>query len=284
MLRIITAITFLAMITVNALANILPINGVNTGQVSDYYPNLFAPAAITFAIWGLIYLLLAGYTLFQLGLFQGKKQTINQKLLRKVDILFSLSSVANAAWIFSWHYFMIPLSLLLMIIILACLILINIAIQRETLSPRERFWIRLPFSVYFGWITVATIANVTTFLVSIDWNGFGLSESFWTIVILIVGMMIGTVTMIRNRDMAYGLVLVWAYKGIWLKHTSDTGFAGQYPGIINTVIACLVVFGVALIYLLVSRKKIRKPNRKQIKKSHGRPVQNANQNKHGRRK
>jgi len=257
-MKIVVTVTFLIMIIVNILANALPINGQNTGQVSDSYPNLFAPAGITFAIWGLIYLLLAAFTLYLLGFFQGDLNTIKTDLLNKIGIVFSISSITNSAWIFSWHYNKIPLTMLLMVVILACLIFINCIIKNEKLTAREKFFIRLPFSVYFGWITVATIANATTLLVSLDWNGFGIPEMVWAIVIIIVGMLIGSVTMIRNRDIAYGLVMLWAYAGIYIKHTSESGFSGQYPAIIYTVIACMILFVIAGGYVLFSKKKNNK--------------------------
>lgn len=206
------------MITVNALANILPINGRNTGEVSDAYKNLFAPAGITFSIWGLIYLLLAGYTLYQLGIFHKENYNKNEELLNKIGIYFSISSIANVAWILTWHYDLIGLSMVLMLVILCCLILINQNLKKENyLSTRDNIFIRIPFSIYFGWITVATIANATTLLVSFDWKGFGISEPIWTIIILVVGMFIGIATILKNRDIAYGLVIIWAYFGIWIK-------------------------------------------------------------------
>jgi hypothetical protein len=257
-MKILVTVTFLIMIIVNILANTLPINGQTTAEVADSYPNLFAPAGITFAIWGLIYLLLAGFTLYLLGFFQGSLDTIKTDLLNRIGIVFSISSIANAAWIFSWHYNRIPLSMLLMVVILVCLIFINYIVVNEKLTAREKFFIRLPFSVYFGWITVATIANVTTLLVSIGWNGFGIPEPIWAIVIIIVGMLIGSATMIRNRDIAYGLVMLWAYAGIYIKHTSENGFSGQYPAIIYTVIGCMILFVIAEIYVLFSKNHYRK--------------------------
>ena len=254
-IKIIATITYFIMIIVNVLANILPINGVNTGQVSDSYRNLFAPAGLTFSIWGLIYLLLAGYTFYQIGLFQGDKKTINLGLLHKTSILFSVSSIANTAWVFSWHYYMIPLSMLLISIILICLILINQTINQEQLSTRDKVFVRLPFSVYFGWITVATIANATTLFVHLGWKGFGISEPVWAVLVIIIGMLIGSATLIKNRDIAYGLVLVWAYVGIFIKHLSEKGFSGQYPTVMNTVIACIVIFVIAIIYVLLFQRK-----------------------------
>ena len=248
-------VTFLLMIIVNILANTLPINEQTTGQVSDSYPNLFAPAGITFAIWGLIYLLLLGFTLYMIGCFQKNSSTVKADLLNQVGIIFSISSIANTLWILTWHYEKIPLSMLIMVIILSCLIIINQLVVNEKLTAKEKLFIRLPFSVYFGWITVATIANATTLLVSLNWNGFGISEPVWTIIIIITGMIIGTITMLRNRDIAYGLVMLWAYAGIYIKHTSERGFSGQYPAIIYTVIACMICFVVVMVYILFSKRK-----------------------------
>jgi len=243
------------MVIVNALANILPINGITTGQISDSYTNLFAPAGWAFAIWGLIYLLLAGYTLYQLGVFQDTATSVKTGLLNKIGILFSISSLANAAWIFAWHYQIIPLSLLLIVVILVCLILINQRINKEQLSTTEKLFIGLPFSVYFGWITVATIANATTLLVSLNWQGFGLTEPTWAVIVIILGFLIGAVTMLKNRDIAYGLVIVWAYAGILSKHISPDGFGGQYPVIINTTILCIGLLLLSEVYILISQKR-----------------------------
>jgi|GEM_PF-89082 len=254
-IKLITVATFCIMIAVNAMANILPINGVTTGEVSDSYKNLFAPAGITFSIWGLIYLLLFGYTLYYLGLFRNGRSSGDRELLRRVGTIFSLSSIANAAWIFSWHYGMIPLSMLLMLFLLVCLIVLNWIIGDADLSGREKIFVRLPFSVYFGWITVATIANATVLLVSIGWKGFGLSEQTWAIIMIIAGMLIGAATAVRNRNIAYGLVIIWAYVGIYIKHTSEGGFSGKYPAIIYTVLACIAVLLAALAYIMLSGRR-----------------------------
>jgi hypothetical protein len=254
-IKILVAVTYLVMVGVNALANILPINGVNTGQVSASYPNLFAPAAITFAIWGVIYVLLGGYTLYHLGLFRTWQDVNKGELLNKIGLLFAVSSLANVAWIFSWHYFKISLSMLWMMVILVCLIIMVRIISQARLSQREKIFIRLPFSIYFGWITVATIANVTTLLVSWNWNGWGITEPVWAIIIIIVGLLIGAATAIKNRDIAYGLVIIWAYAGIYIKHTAASGFAGQYPAVIYTVIGCMVLMLAVLIYVFIAGPK-----------------------------
>lgn len=253
-LRSLVALAFLVMVVVNALANILPINGIGTGEVSDSYPNLFAPAGLTFAIWGVIYLLLLGYVLYELGAFRSEREQLPSGTLTRTALLFAFSSFANAAWIFSWHYRQIGLSLVLMLTILVALILINVDLARHRTSKREKLFVRLPFSVYFGWISVATIANVTTLLVDLDWNGFGIAPSIWTVIVLAVGTVIGIATLRRHRDVAYGLVFLWAYFGIWFKHTSYDGFRSQYPLVILAVTLCFALFVLAEFSLLLSRK------------------------------
>ena len=253
--KVAVVITYLVMVAVNALASILPINGMDTGQVSDSFPNLFAPAGLTFSIWGLIYLLLAAYTLYQLGLFQKNRGAGRSALLTRIGLLFALSSLANASWILAWHYLNIALSLLLMLVILALLAKINLIITAEELNPQERFFIRLPFNVYFGWITVAMIANVTALLVFSGWNQFGISDVTWMLVIVPVGAIIGLLTMFRFKSIAYGLVIIWAYLGIVIKHTSATGFAGQYPPVTMITIISLAALLAGVLYLLVTRRK-----------------------------
>lgn len=248
------AVTFVMMVTVNALANILPINGIGTGAVSDAYPNLFAPAGLTFAIWGVIYLLLAGFVVYQLGFIKAKNVD-RVAAIKRIGLYFMISSLANTVWVFSWHYQIIPLSLMLMLVILISLILAYNGINKASLTFSEKILIRLPFGVYFGWITVATIANVTTFLVSISWNGFGLSQSVWTIVAVIAGLFISIATIWKNKDIAYGLVILWAYAGILNKHLMATGFAGKYPEIIATVAISMAVI---LIIVVVSGIKLER--------------------------
>ena len=255
LIKIGVGISFLGMIIVNALANTLPINGMNTGDISNAYPNLFAPAALTFSIWGLIYLLLALYTLYQFGLFQKRKEVNKEALIEKIGIYFIVTSIANIIWIFFWHYNLIGLSLIAMVTILFGLIKIADIIKKEKLSKKESFLISLPFSIYFGWITVAAIANITTFLVSINWDGFGIADVTWTIIILFIGAAIGIFRMFEDKNIFYGLVFVWAYFGILIKHLSLDGFYGQYPDIIMTTTFCLITFLVSIFLLYRNRKQ-----------------------------
>lgn len=250
--------TFVLMIAMNALANALPINGRTTGGVSDAYGNLFAPAGLTFAIWGVIFLLLGTHVLYQFGLFQDDTAEASGRaaLLDRVRVLFSVSSLVNTAWILAWHYDLILLSAVLLTALLVLLILITRTVLGARLSARDRIFVRLPFSVYFGWITVATIANVTVWLVSTGWDGFGLAESTWAVAIIAVGALIGSTVILRDRDVAYGLVLVWAYLGIWIKHTSATGFAGAHPAVSTAALAGIAVFGASGAWVVLRRRVV----------------------------
>ncbi len=251
LLEVFAGVAYVGMVVVNVLANALPINGRPTGQISDDYANLFAPAGITFSIWGIIYLLLAGYVIYQ---FVNKDQKI-EKLIQTISPLFITTSIANILWILAWHYDFIGISVLIMSVLLISLIKIADIVNKNQFTSLEKLFIKAPFSVYFGWITVATIANITVFLVSVNWNGFGISDLIWTSIILVIGALIGILRLTKDKNIAYGLVLIWAYLGILVKHTSVSGFGGQYPSIIATVIACLLLFGFSLGNILYKTKK-----------------------------
>jgi len=244
LIKIAITVAYLAMIATNYLANALPIGGKTTGELSDNLPNLFTPAGVTFSIWGLIYLLLAVYVVYSWGLIGGKRNKKREKLIAKVDKLFILNALANISWIFAWHYGIIPLSLVIMIVLLVTLILIADIINKEKYNLLEKISFRLPFSIYFGWITVATIANVSVLLVSLNWDGFEISEEIWTIIVLLVGAAIGITRALKDRNIPYMGVLIWAYCGIALKHS--TFYNAQYPNILITLVLCLVLYGTTI--------------------------------------
>jgi len=253
-LKFLALITFVLMVFVNAMANILPINGVTTAAVSDSLPNLFAPAGVTFSIWGLIYLLLGAYTVYIF--IRKSKSKEKEESFDQINKYFIASSIINAVWIFAWHFNFIWLTLLLMVGILFCLIKIADTINSAKLTKNEKLITKIPFGVYFGWITVATIANITAFLVSIGWNGFGIPDTTWMIIVLFTGVIIASLRAIKDKNMAYALVPVWAYIGIFIKHTSATGFNNMYPEVILAVAICIISLAVLNGYLLITKKAI----------------------------
>ena len=253
-LKILVALTFVGVIIVNTLANALPINGITTGQISDNYSNLFAPAGLTFSIWGVIYSLLALYTLYQFGLFQKDAGKSNEETFRKVGKLFVINSIANILWILAWHYDYIALTVILMIVLLWTLISIANYLRTQNLSAKDKLFILAPFSIYFGWITVATIANITVYLVSIGWDGFGLVPQFWAIAIILTGAIIGILRFFKDKNLFYPAVFIWAYLGIYIKHSSPAGWDRQYPAVMTTTLICIAVFIVSMYYITRYRK------------------------------
>ena len=258
--KIFALVAYLGMVVVNFLANALPINNRSTGEISDAYPNLFAPAGVTFSIWGVIYLLLGLYVVFQFT----KNDQKTEELVKKINPFFIASSIANILWIIAWHYDFIGLSVLIMFGLLFSLIKISDILGTKQPTALKKLFISAPFSVYFGWITVATIANITVFLVSVNWNGFGFADFVWAIIVLVTGALIGILRMRKNEDIFYGLVLIWAYLGILLKHTSASGFGGEYPGVIVAVIVCLAVFGFFAIKIFIKSKTVTGKNNHRI--------------------
>jgi hypothetical protein len=209
-------------LVMNALANALPLNGRNTGEISDSIPNLFVPAGITFSIWGLIYTLLIILIIYQIRTTAASADP--NPPVDRLGIWFFISCLANAFWIITWHWQLLWASLVIMIILLASLIIMHTRIRREffehEIGLRFKFAVSLPISIYLGWITVATIANITALLVVLEWNRFGLSEEFWTVLMIGIATLVYLLGILVRRDIWFAAVGVWAFAGIYLKRTS----------------------------------------------------------------
>ena len=218
LLQLGNTLSFVAVVVVNSLANILPLNNVSTGELSDSYPNYFVPAGYVFSIWLVIYLLLLGFTARQL-----RRGGDDAETLRKIGWLFVISNVFNFVWIFLWHWRLVALSLVAMIGLLASLIMIylRLDIGRAQVSREERIYYHLPFSVYLGWITVAPIANIVAFLVSSGWESYGTAATYWTVLVIAVAVALTLVNMWTRGDVAYSLVIVWALSGIVYKQMAE---------------------------------------------------------------
>jgi hypothetical protein len=207
-------VTVVITLVVNVLADVLPINGLNTGQISDGFHVYFVPAGYVFAIWGVIYLGLIAYTVFQAL----PAQRANPRL-RATGWWVALGGLANSAWIFFWHYQQFPLTLLTMLVLLATLIItyMRLGIGRSSVSAGETWTVRLLFSIYLGWITVATVANVTDVLDYLKWDRFGIAREIWMGIVLVAVMAIAALMSFTRRDVAYAAVILWALAGIAVK-------------------------------------------------------------------
>jgi hypothetical protein len=205
--QILTIIATFGTIAVNALANILPLNGLNTGEISDRFEIFFVPAGYVFSIWSLIYIGLIAYTIYQALPGQANNPTLN-----KIAPFYWLTSVANVIWLFLWHYEVFAWTLPFMVLILVGLLIIYRNLNDS--SGLIKWLVRLPFSIYLGWISVATIANASQLLYFLDWNGWGVGGSTWAVIMIAIASILGLLMAWLENDTAYGLVLIWAFVGI----------------------------------------------------------------------
>jgi len=243
---ILNLFSYLTVVLVNGLAVVLPLNNRSTGALSDSYPNLFVPAGITFSIWGVIYLMLLSFCIYQIVMLVGKRG--NKSVILDIGMFFFLSSIFNVAWIFAWHYERILLSFVIMLLLLFSLIVLYLRLDvgKKSVSNGVRFFINAPISVYLGWISIATIANATALLVDAGWSGGGISPVVWTISMLGAGTLLSILILHLRGDMFYSAVVVWAFAGIIIKRSgidlpsSQPVIIASYAGI--TIIILFTIF------------------------------------------
>ncbi len=237
--RIIPVLTLTVVIIVNFLANYLPIGGRTTGEVSDVYPSLFTPAGFTFSIWGLIYLFLVFYVIYQL-----LKVNEDRKVFDRINRHFVVNCSANTLWIFAWHYELITLSLILMGVILGSLIGIYRHVKKTEFSSwKDKIFARMPFSLYLGWITVATLANISVEYTVLEMDNWLMTKTVWVFVELALAGAVGTVMIIRYRDPIFGAVVAWAAYGITEKQTGTPEVMGAAAAVMILVLVILIIEG-----------------------------------------
>jgi hypothetical protein len=249
--QIAVVLAILVTLIVNGLANALPLNGFNTGEISDRFQVYFVPAGYVFSIWGVIYLGLIAFAIFQALPAQRENPR-----LRATGWWIALGGLANSLWIFFWHYEQFPLTLIAMLVLLATLIItyLRLGAGRTKVSTAETWAVRVPFSIYLGWITVATVANVTDVLDYWNWNGFGIAPEIWMGIVLAAVLVIATLMAFTRRDVAYALVLLWALAGIGIKHAAVTA----------VVIPTWITFGLVAL-TLIAAFSLRRPTLQAVK-------------------
>jgi hypothetical protein len=212
--QVVTVVAFIATVTVNGMANALPLNGVRTGEISDRFEVLVIPAGYVFAIWGLIYLGQLAFTVFQ-----ALPSRRDDPLLRRLGYLPATAAVLNAGWIVLWHWEAFAATLIVMLGLLVTLLAIGARTRAggEAETGVARWAVRIPFSVYTGWITVATVTNIAAVLSWAGFTGLGIAPELWAVAVLLVGLAIAGAATWLTREAAYGLVIVWAYAGIAVK-------------------------------------------------------------------
>ena len=237
-------------IVINIMSNALPFNNLSAPEIADSFDVYFVPAGYVFSIWSLIYLGLIVYAVFQLLPAQRENSR-----LRQTGWWFVLSCAANSIWLFLWHFGYFALSVLAMLTLLISLIVIylRLGVGQQAVPSSERWLVQLPFSIYLGWITVATIANITAFLDFIDWNGFGLSPEIWTYIMLVVAIAVAALMAYLRQDIAYLLVLIWAFIGIGVEQSDTTQVA-------NSAYLAAGIVGIFVILVIIQKfRQMRRP-------------------------
>lgn len=231
-------VAFAATVIVNGLAGSTSlIGGKVTAAVSNANPTLVTPAGYTFAIWGVIYGLLGLFVIYQA--LPGQR---TKPFRAKISWLFVVSSILNIIWLFAWQFEALVASVVVMVLLLISLITIylRLDIGRRKAGWGEIIAVHLPFSVYLGWITIATIANIAATLVSLNWNGLGLGPETWAVLIILIATVIASLVAFTRRDIAYELVIVWAFLGIAANQ-------GSYPVVVTILYVCSAIVLVVLI-------------------------------------
>ncbi len=249
LIKTLNIIAFLAMVYVNYLSNALPINGNTAGELSDKYVNYFVPAGLTFAIWGVIYSWLLVFLGFQIVSFFNK--SITQKvdpIIEKIGWLFIVSCLLNVSWLLAWHYEFVGLSVLIMVSFLVNLLFLflKIGVGKTKVNELEKWISHAPFSIYVGWISIATIANFTALLVDSQWTGFGIDAANWAKIMIIIGLVVVSFVLITRNAIFYGFVVLWAFWGIHLKRTQ----VGDAPSmeIDKIIYFCLGIIALTILF------------------------------------
>jgi hypothetical protein len=220
MLKILNVLALLIVLLVNYLANALPLNGQLTAVISNKYYNEFAPAGITFAIWGVIYTLAISLIVWQFL----PKNSLKEEAVQRIGFWFVINCVLNAVWLFLWHYELLPLSIVVMVGILYTLVQLNLIENTFSTTDLPAKWLpQATFGIYLGWICVATIANITTCLVSLQWNKFGLSDTFWAGAVIGVGAVTTALLTVRFKNIFIGSAVIWAFIGIAIRQNQLHG-------------------------------------------------------------
>lgn len=214
--KILVPVATVAVLVVNYLATTGAINGRDPKFVSDAYPTGITPAGYAFTIWSIIYLGMIGFSVFQL-----LPSRDPEPKLGKVRLFYLLLSAANIGWIFSWHYDLIPLSMVMMIILLFSLLMINLELKSVG-TTRSKLLARIPFSIYFGWVTVATLLNAAILLVYLGVSVAPGTASIAGALVIAFVTLIGSILRFKLKSMAYPITIAWGITAIAVKQSGDT--------------------------------------------------------------
>jgi hypothetical protein len=250
-LQTVNVVAIVVTILFNSLVNIIPLNGVTTGMVSDSYPNLFTPPGYVFAIWGIIYFLLVLFMVYQARASQRREEYLGE-----IGFLYLLGAVANILWLIMFHYsygnpslfILTPIPIIaLLLILLLTYVRLGVGLKKVSLS--QKLAVHTPVSVYLGWISLATIANIAS-VINVLFPNIPLDiQALGTVAVILIALAITLLMLVKRRDFAYGLVVVWASIGIALKQSSITVIYW------TTIVAMGVIITTMIIMLIKNWRK-----------------------------
>ncbi len=243
-LKIVNTVFFAAMIIITVLANVIPIGMGTAADIPGKYPSLFVPAPFTFAITGVIYLLMALFILYQWGLLGSRYAS--ERDTERIGIWFAFSCAMNIGRILSLNGNLIALSFVFTVGLLTSLAVIGRKINRNERTGLGYIAVNVGFDAYLGWAIAASAVNAGMLLVSLGWDGFGMSETVWTSISLVTVAVVGSLPLLIGRKWFTSFALIWAYAGLLARHVGMTGFAGEYPTIITFSITGIIIMTLAL--------------------------------------
>ncbi|MDC7244533.1 MAG: hypothetical protein PQJ47_01305 [Sphaerochaetaceae bacterium] len=243
-------LTFIGMVTVNSLANILPINGVRTADVSGSLTNLLVPDGLTFLIWIVIYLALFISIVYQWIIVRFEDK---ERYIKVYGPYLIFSNILNGLWILSWHYYIITLSLVVMLLLLYFLSILHSRIHEIAGPLSFNICVRFPISLYYGWVTIATVANITSLLVSLGWNPGEQVSTLWAIPVLILAAIVNILVALHRKDIWFPLVGIWGIMGIYRKRMSVPGEESSLIALAALVCSCAI--GITIIITLIIKRR-----------------------------
>lgn len=230
-------IATVGVIVINYFAAQGYINGVTPEVISDKYPTLITPSGYAFAIWSLIYLGLIAFSIYQAL----PSQTDNP-LFKNIRTLYIANCAANCFWIYLWHYDSILAALGVMFVLLGTLVLINVTLQKSE-SMAETWLAQIPFSLYFGWVTVATILNFSIALVSLGVNTTESTAIILSAILIVGAAVLGILIRFKLAIFAYPLAIAWALTAIAVKQSGKTAIVVCAAfGVIALLVSALTAF------------------------------------------
>ena len=239
-LAVLNLASVILVIAVNYISQAIEFNNTTIGEISARYQNLFTPASYAFAIWGIIFLGLVAYGIFQVRrAFFSKKES---PFIEQTGYWFALANVLNCCWVFAFVYDFTGLSVIIMLGILFSLIkvILNTNMERWDAPITTIAFVWWPICFYSGWIAVATIANISAYLAKLDWNGGPFSEVAWTIIMIVIATLLNLLMVWKRNMREFAGVGIWALFAIYIRH-QDT-----YHTIAYTALAGVIILFVAV--------------------------------------